>query len=205
MIWPWAAQAAWRVVGLPSVLPPLRLHAAGFGEDRGEKVGDGHPTPDAIDESRPSPALVIFDPAFELACAVASEAWRIGQPTLRLEGDTGTFWYRSIQPLLQSRDIPEHQLSLDGLTSHATFFVLSMLATVAGMSVSSRPMSAERSSTGPVPEPGHARLAATPLAASGSEVRSAFPDYRTLPPFATINDSDRHLVAWHFEFRAERP
>jgi hypothetical protein len=190
MTWPWGAQAAWRVAALPCALPPvlpssLPLQPMGHTGD----IEDGNPPSHAAGESRPtppSPALLIFDPAFALACAVASEARLAGQPTLGLEGDAGTFWYRSVLPLLQSDGMPEHRLSLNGLTPHATFFVLSTLATAAGMSVSNRSMSA-------------------PLAASGSEVRAAFPDHPALSPFATISDNDRHLVAWHIAFPTARP
>jgi hypothetical protein len=193
--WPWGAQAAWRVAPVPSVLPSSPLRAAAHAE---------------LKDGQPAPALMIFDPAFALACAVASAARRTGQSTLELEGDVGTFWYRSILPLLQPTGAPERRLTLTGITPHATFFVLSTLATVAGMSVSSRPMmSAEGSSIvlghGHGHGHGRAKFAAMPLAATGSEVRSAFPDRPSLAPFATIGDDDRHLVAWHFEFRQELP
>ncbi|WP_175105856.1 hypothetical protein [Pararobbsia alpina] len=150
-------------------------------QDRGKALSPGEP---AIGESPAAPAsraLLIFDPAIALACAVAAQARRNGEFALPLEGDAGTFWYRSILPLLQqdarapapggftpenlgsgapgphNGDVFEHRIAMTGLTPHAAFFVLSTLAMGAGMGVSSR------------------RLIGA--------------------------DDDPHLVAWHFELR----
>jgi hypothetical protein len=180
---PQAAWSAWRTADMPAALPlPATTVPGGnpldVAKDEGEAV-----SPDAPDISE-SPAsgaprtLLIFDPAFPLACTVAAHARHSGRVALPLEGDAGTFWYRSILPHLQqdaqaldrdgvsaehhnrgasehhNGDTFEHRVAITGLTPHAAFFVLSTLATGAGMHTSSR------------------RLA-----------------------------SDRHLVTWHLEFR----
>jgi hypothetical protein len=213
IVLPTAAWSAWQSSALPAAWPPANL-----AQNKGKVVSPEEPEdPDTGDSSSaPAPrTLLIYDPAFALACSVATHARRNGGFALALEGDAGALWYRSILPFLQrgtpvpqrdgagrgtrlgsdfSTDLGsgsgsgsgsglgsglglgsapdsnlaqrsvgvqgpndpnsvEPRIAITGLTPHAAFFVLSTLATVAGMRILSN--------------------------------RSA---------------GDRHLVAWHLEF-----
>ncbi len=92
-------------------------------------ASDSDEDPQPVDAPRTSsPRIVVFDPTFARGRALADDARRRGDVVLPLDGDAGTFWFRTVLPRLA----PTGTL-LEGLTSHADCFVLSTLAASAGM------------------------------------------------------------------------
>jgi hypothetical protein len=187
IVLPQAAWSAWRTIAAPAAWPPAATTLPlgtmpDLAQNKGKAVSPEDPdTGDC--SSAPGPrTLLIYDPAFALACRVATHARRNGGFALALENDAGALWYRSILPFLEqdahvprrdgaalaqrpggvqghgNTDALEQAITITGLTPHAAFFVLSTLAITAGMRISNS--------------------------------RSA---------------GDRHLLAWHLEFRADSP
>jgi hypothetical protein len=187
IVLPRAAWSAWRTTAVPAAWPPAATtlpvgNMPELAQNKGNAVSPEDPgTGDC--SSGPGPrTLLIYDPAFALACRVATHARRNGGFALALENDAGALWYRSILPFLEqdahapprdraafaqrpggvqghgNTDTLEQPIAITGLTPHAAFFVLSTLATTAGMRISNS------RSTG-----------------------------------------DRHLVAWQLEFPADSP